>query len=209
MNFLSRAHIIKYHKDNIKNFGVDSKEALGWKNKENQLIRFKVLAQIGDLTGHELLDAGCATGDLFEFLLAFKIKCSYTGIDQMPEFIDFAAKKFNRFPDCSFLMGDFWTANLKRFDFVLASGALSYRNPDPNFIYKMIFRLYSFSRVALGFNLLETVELKDGGLVAYDKNRIVEYCRKICPNVVLKDNYIPGDYTVYMYRALPAGPPQD
>ena len=202
MDFLSRAHIIKYHKDCIKTFGLESNEALGWKNRENQTIRFKNILEIGDLNGTTVLDVGCGTGDLFDYMNQQSITCNYTGIDQVKEFIELAGKKYRTHPNASFLLGDFWSVDVHRYDYVLASGALSYRNSDPEFIYKMIFRLYSLSEIAFGFNLMESTELKDGGLVAYEKNRILAYCQKICPNVIIKDNYLKDDYTIMMYKEL-------
>ena len=37
MDILNRLQIIKYHQDAIIKFGINSKEALGWKNEKNQL----------------------------------------------------------------------------------------------------------------------------------------------------------------------------
>ena len=36
MDILNRLQIIKYHQDAIIKFGINSKEALGWKNEKNQ-----------------------------------------------------------------------------------------------------------------------------------------------------------------------------
>lgn len=202
MDFLSRAHIIKYHKDCIKTFGLESNEALGWKNRENQTIRFKNILDIGDLNGKTVLDVGCGTGDLFDYMNQQSINCNYTGIDQVKEFVELAGEKYKAHSNASFLLGDFWSVDVNRYDYVLASGALSYRNSDPEFIYKMIFRLYSLSEIAFGFNLMESVELKDGGLVAYEKSRILAYCQKICPNVIIKDDYLKNDFTIMMYKKL-------
>jgi SAM-dependent methyltransferase len=200
MDLLSRAHIIKYHKDCIKTFGIASNEALGWKNKENQTLRFENLLHIGDLNGRRVLDVGCGTGDLLAFFDQRSIACHYTGIDQVKEFVELAGERYKAHPDASFLLGDFWSADLGYFEYILASGALSYRNSDPDFIYKMIFRLYSLSDIAFGFNLMESVGLKGGGLVAYEKERIVAYCKKICPQVIVKDDYLKDDYTIMMYK---------
>lgn len=200
-DYLARAHILKYHKDSIKTFGADSNEALGWKKKENQQARFRVFLKLGKLHDATLLDVGCANGDLLQFFREQNIQCQYTGIDQVKEFIELAAEKYKEETNASFLLGDFWSAEVGQFDYVIASGALSYRHPDPNFIYRMIFRLYSLSNMAFGFNLLENVTLKSGGLVAYDKNTIVAYCQKICPNVIVTDKYLEDDFTVMMYKS--------
>lgn len=200
MDFLSRAHILKYHKDNIKTYGLESNEALGWKNKENQQIRFRILTQAGNFSNSSLMDVGCGTGDLLDFLDHNNISCNYTGIDQVKEFIELAGKKYETHSNASFLLGDFWSADLPFYDYIVASGSLSYRNSDPDFIYKMIFRLYCLSNIAFVFNLPGSVVLKDGGLIAYDKTRIVAYCNKICLNVKLIDNYLEEDYTIVMEK---------
>jgi SAM-dependent methyltransferase len=200
MDILSRAHIIKYHRDCIRKFGIDSDEAIGWKSKENQQRRFGVFTGTLELDYHSVLDVGCGTGDLLLFFDERNIRCRYTGIDQVKEFIEEADRRFAGRRHTAFLIGDFWTGNVGYFDYILASGALSYRNTDPGFIYNMIFRLYSLCDKAFAFNLLENVELKDGGLVAYDKVRICEYCKKICANVSLFDQYLEGDYTIVLRK---------
>jgi SAM-dependent methyltransferase len=202
-DLFSRAHIIKYHNDSIKKFGVDSKEAIGWKDRSNQLARFEALCSLLSLENHSVLDIGCATGDLLEFINSKNIKCDYTGIDQIKDFIEFAGNKFNGQKNVSFLLGDFWSADLGTYDFVVASGALSYRNSDPHFIYNMVAKLYGLCKISFAFNLLEDVELKGGGLVAYNKKEIVEFCKKLSPRVVLYDGYLEGDFTVSISKFRP------
>jgi SAM-dependent methyltransferase len=197
MDIVSRVQIIKYHSDSIKRFGLGSHQALGWKEKENQLIRFNALVNGLPLEDSSVLDVGCGTGDLLQFFHDKNIKCDYTGIDQVKEFIEYAASKYED-KNSSFLLGDFCAADLNKYDFILASGAFSYRNPDPNFVYKMIARLFALSKKAFAFNLLENVELKEGNLVAYDKKEIMDFCEKLSSEVILKDNYVKGDYTVIM-----------
>jgi ubiquinone/menaquinone biosynthesis C-methylase UbiE len=66
MDILTRLQIIKYHQDAIIKFGINSKEALGWKNEKNQLARFNALYNINDLNNHSVLDLGCGIGDFLE-----------------------------------------------------------------------------------------------------------------------------------------------
>lgn len=200
MNYLSRAYIIKYHKDHIKKFGINSNEALGWKDKIYQHVRFEALIGSQNLSGHSVLDIGCGTGDLLEYLNQKGNNCNYTGIDQMVEFIELASQKYINNKNCSFLLGDFWTADLDQYDYVIASGALSYRNTDVQFIYKVIARLFSLSKIAFVFNLLESTELEDGILITYVKADIFEFCKKLSGKVTLNDNYIKGDYTISMFK---------
>jgi ubiquinone/menaquinone biosynthesis C-methylase UbiE len=125
MDLLSRAHIIKYHNDSIKKYGVRSHQALGWKEKTNQLLRFEALLEPLELNGSSVLDLGCGTGDLLEYLISKNIYCDYTGIDQIKDFIILAGEKYKNQNNTSFLLGNFWTADLGKYDYVLASGALS------------------------------------------------------------------------------------
>ncbi len=196
MDLLSRAHIIKYHNDSIKKFGINSHQALGWRKKNEQLLRFKILIESNKLNDCSILDIGCGTGDLLKYLISKNIQCEYTGIDHIKDFITLAGEKYKNQNNTSFLLGDFWTADLGKYDYVLASGALSYRNADPNFIFKMIAHLFSLSKKALAFNLLEKTDLKNGGLVAYNKNEILGFCKKLSSNVILKDDYLEGDFRI-------------
>jgi SAM-dependent methyltransferase len=200
MNYLSRAYIIKYHKDQIKKFGIDSNDALGWKDKIYQRLRFDALIGSQNLNARTVLDVGCGTCDLLEYLKQKEIECFYTGIDQMIEFIELASQKNINNINCSFLLGDFWTADLGQYDYVFASGALSYRNSDKQFIYKVIARLFALSKIAFVFNLLETTKSGDGILIAYDKADIFEFCKKLSGKVMLNDSYIKGDYTISMFK---------
>ena len=200
MDLLSRAHIIKYHNDSIKKFGINSHQALGWRKKNEQLLRFKILIEPNKLNDCSILDIGCGTGDLLAYLISKNIQCEYTGIDHIKDFITLAGEKFKVHNNASFLLGDFWTADIGNYDFVLASGALNYRNADPNFIFKMIAHLFSLCNHTLAFNLLEKTDLKNGGLVAYNKNEILGFCKKLTSNVILKDDYLNGDYTVRMQK---------
>ena len=196
MDLLSRAHIIKYHNDSIKKFGINSHQALGWRKKNEQLLRFKMLLEPTELNDCSILDIGCGTGDLLAYLISNNIQCDYTGIDQIKEFITLAGEKYKNQNNTSFLLGDFWTADLGKYDYVLASGALSYRHADPNFIFKIIAHLFSLSKMAFAFNLLEKTDLKNGGLVAYNKNEILGFCKKLSSNVILKDDYLEGDFRI-------------
>ena len=40
----------------------------------------------------------------------------------------------------------------------------------------------------------------DGTLVAYDPDDIVDFCKALSPNVILKTDYDEADFTVFIYR---------
>jgi SAM-dependent methyltransferase len=192
--------IFHYHRAMLKAYGAQSSYALGWRDTESQLIRFKQLAAIADLNGHSVLDAGCGYADLLPYLLDIYPQLShYYGMEQIPELLDEAMKRYGNIPGTSFISGNFTTRNLPVMDYVLASGSLNYDSSDPQFIFKAIARLYHNCNKGLAFNLLQHVPI-NGLLVAYNPQEILTYCSQIGKEVSLKQGYAEEDFTIWMYH---------
>jgi hypothetical protein len=102
-------------------------------------------------------------------------------------------------PGVVFILGNFAMMNLPQADYVLASGSLNYRSADPDFIYRIILKLYAACGRGFAFNLLKNIA-PNGLLVTYDCDTIVSFCRTLCDEVKLISNYAEEDYTVYMFR---------
>jgi SAM-dependent methyltransferase len=181
--------------------GRESSFALGWRNWEDQEVRFKALSGIADMSNCSVLDAGCGYGDLLPYLSLKYSDIHYTGIDQIDDFLAEAMRRYGNLPQNSFLKGDFMTMNLPTADFVLASGSLNYRSSDPDFIFKAITKLYRACHRGLTFNLLKHM-MPDGLLVAYDPAKILRYCRTHSARVELLCGYAKEDFTIYMHRDI-------
>ncbi len=192
---LDTATIIKYHNDRIESYAIGNAQALGWHSREGQLARFDVLANIGNLAYSSILDIGCGTGDLLPHLAARYNGITYTGIDLHESFLHEAAARYKDWPNATFLHGNILDMQLPQADFVLASGTLSYRNNDPQFIYKMIGKLYTATKKALAFNLLKTINTPSPILYIYEPTTIVAFCRTLSGNVTLIDGYFEEDFT--------------
>ena len=82
---------INYYDTLIKQHGYDAK-SLDWSSKKAQEDRFKILTDIGDLSGCKILDVGCGFGDLYKWLNKQEIQVNYTGID-IKNFIKIAREK--------------------------------------------------------------------------------------------------------------------
>jgi SAM-dependent methyltransferase len=200
MEFVDRSVIYRYHLERIEMFGAGTTDALGWKAQENQLKRFEILSQIGDLNGLSVLDVGCGHGDLRGYLGEKYPRIRYAGIDQIEEFLDIATARYGSMPNTTFYLGDCWTAELPNMDYVLACGFLAYRNSEHGFIFRMIEKLFASCRLGLGFNLLKKVDQPQGILVEYDPQLILSYCREMTPKVVLREGYTDDDFTIFMYQ---------
>lgn len=199
MELLSTAAIFRYHKELIQIHGNDSPVSLGWDNEEGQMARFQVLVRIGDLNGHSVLDVGCGHGDLRPFLGNIYPNLRYYGVDQIPELLDTAEKKYAMLPETVFFQGNFAQADLPATDYILASGSLNYRHHDPLYVLRIIEKLFQNCRIGFGFNLLSYAE-PDRIIVAYKPSFIVEYCRQLTSKVQLIEGYRANDFTIFMYH---------
>lgn len=197
---LDNLYIQKFHQDKIEKYGSNKPESLAWFSEEDQLKRFEVLAQIGDLNNCSVLDIGCGNGDLCAYLSQHFTNVSYHGIDMIATFLDNAVEKTKDFPDTTFYLGDFMKGNLPQTDYILVSGSLNYKNSDPNFIFKAIAHLYAHCNKGLGFNLLSDTINPDGILKSYSPETITNFCKTLSNTVLLKEDYVANDFTVMVYK---------
>jgi SAM-dependent methyltransferase len=200
-HLLDTAAIVRFHKLRIEEHGAGSVEALGWASPEGQQARFAALAQIGDLTHCSVLDVGCGHADLYPFLQQRFAGLRYCGIEQLPELLDVAQARYGDDRHVTLGGGDFLRASLPPADYVLASGALSYRHRNPEFIYQAIEKLYGSCRLGMGFNLLSQLPASGGLLAAYAPSPLVAFCQQLAGRVMLLEGYWPHDFTLHLHRA--------
>jgi SAM-dependent methyltransferase len=189
--------IREFYGEAFARHGVDPK-SLHWINSYNQRRRFEVLAAAGDLRGASILDVGCGLGDFLEFLKERGIDADYTGIDIVPQFIEAAR---SRFPDGKFLLENILEM-VGEFDYVLASGAMSFRVEDnENYYFEVIKRMFDLSRRAAAFNMLDRRAHEETDIYAvYDPREIALFCETIARRIDVAIDYMPDDFTVYMYK---------
>jgi SAM-dependent methyltransferase len=169
-----------------------------WWTEDSQRIRFEVLARIGSLADASVLDVGAGLGDLCDFL-ADKT-ASYTGMDLLPEFV---AEARRRHPGAEFIQAEFmgWPED-RQFDYVLASGTLSFRVPDhERFYFGMIAKMFRLAKRAAGFNMLrQGAHAEDGVHATYDPLRVAAFADTLSARVEVMTDYLPEDFTVFLYK---------
>lgn len=194
------ASIFHYHKTMIERHGAGTTRALGWRKIEGQWSRFETLSQIGDLSGHSVLDAGCGHADLFPFLTKRFSSLTYYGCEQIPDLLRVATQRYQGENNVVLLQGDFLDTAMPVTDYVLASGSLTYGHSDEKFVYKAIEALFAKCRIALGFNLLSGGVEPKTLLRAYPADEIVNFCGTLSKTVQLQVGYWPDDFTVFVYK---------
>lgn len=201
MDLIEKATVMHYHRHRIAEFQHGSVESLGWRNANSQQARYRTLIKVGDLNGTAVLDVGCGYGDFKAFLDRYFSGFDYIGIDQMPEFIAEARKRYEGIERTTFYQTDFSAAELPQVDYVFASGVLGYRCTNDGFYTAMIGKLYNSARIALAFNMLDKKHFPQHDLlIGHDREEILKLCQMLSPRVECFDDYLADDFTVLMYR---------
>lgn len=193
-------NIIKFFDKTIKQYYSNDPGIVGWSNKESQYLRFDVLSQIAPLENQQVIDIGCGVGDMYNFFKSKNMKVKYLGIDIHPGMVAIARKKYQ---DARFLQTEL--ENIKdSYDFVLCSGAFNLQQKNNRkYIEKMIGKMYDIARTGVAFNLLSSYApsgMRYGDLCYYDPKAIFDYCKKQYERVILRHDYLPHDFTVYINK---------
>lgn len=207
MHFIDKLNIKLYHHQRVKALGVNTPGAQGWSSLEAQKTRFQALCQPLHFINKSILDLGCGYGDLKQYidelnhqqgLSGYKIS-GYIGIDQHKTFIQSARLQFKNAANTEFIKADFSSMTLPKVDIVIASGSLNYYSRKKGYLQKVITAMYESAHDAVAFNLLDSRYFKPGKLlIAHQPQEILEFCRSICVNSQLFDDYGQNDFTIIM-----------
>ncbi|MCA2999585.1 MAG: class I SAM-dependent methyltransferase [Rhodocyclaceae bacterium] len=201
MNLIEKATVIEYHRHRSEKFPRGNVESLGWRSEESQRRRFEVLGGIGELNGSSVLDIGCGHGDFKGFLDRLASGFTYVGVDNVPEFIGVAQERYGRLANTHFFNADFSTATFPEVDFVVASGALSYRSAVPDFQLAMIEKMFRVARKSLAFNMLRADRFPPHPLlIGHDPEKVLAYCMSLTTHVRMIKDYLPDDFTIFVNR---------
>jgi trans-aconitate methyltransferase len=201
MDLRERATVVHYHRHRMAAWGAGTVEALGWSGPDSQTLRFEAIAGALDLEGRSLLDVGCGHGDLRGFLGTRFGAFSYLGLEQVPEFVAEALRRYGALPSTWFHQCDAAALELPAVDYVAASGVLSYRCASPTFHEELIGRMYAAARVALVFNVLDAARFPDHPLLrGHDVAALERFARTLSPRVDVVRGYLPDDVTFRLGR---------
>lgn len=193
--------------------------SLDWKSKESQLARFAVLLDIISFTekkqGISILDVGCGIGHFYEYLgsngLIKRLNIKYSGIDISKKMVDFAKGKF---PGIDFQAVDLINDKFdKKFDFVMCSGAFNIRMADLSLhkasVNQMVSRMYKICKLGTAVNFLSQSSIylipegrsaEENKYVYFSEEEVTKWVKAVCDRYILRRDYHPGDFTVYMLK---------
>jgi SAM-dependent methyltransferase len=174
---------------------------VGYKHSGNHLARYRILAGVGDIVDASILDVGCGIGHFAGWLKANGFRGGYTGVDLMPEMVEKAAGLYptKKFAAADILSDAFpYTA-----DYVIASGI--FHMGDANLTKKMIAAMFDACHIGVALNSLSSWHdtSEQGEFYCADPLEILAFCRTLTPSILFRHDYLPHDFTVFMYKDAP------
>jgi SAM-dependent methyltransferase len=170
---------------------------LGWYSCCTQETRFDILKGIGDWSHKTVLDVGCGYADLFKHI---QRDTNYTGVDIDPARIQIAKQ---RYPDANVFVLDILDETIdSQFDYVVASGIFS--SPTAHhteWMWATIDKMFKLCKIGVAFNFISIhAKHKLDDYIYRDPDEILSYCKSISNNVVIKQEYLNNDATIYMHK---------
>lgn len=196
-------------------------EATLWQNEQKQIDRFRVMAEMMDLSGKRVLDAGSGLGDFAQWLKSHRVRYrAFVGIEGVPELADKAnARRLRR---AEFLIQDFaadpaafgprrWPdgpadGEPARPDIITFSGSLNtFKLPDA---LPILERAWNSAEVGLAFNFLNARHrpgVNDPGTGQpawrFDPLALLDWAMEQTSRVRYRQDYFDGhDATITMER---------
>lgn len=197
---------LKRYNDRLEKFGY-SEEALGWSRNKND-IRFEALIKewVQELENSSIADFGCGFGDLFYYLSNIKkIKnFSYMGIDINENLIKTGKIHF---PKADFWVGDIVKDDFnQKFDFIFSSGVFNHKlikNNEYEFIEETLTKINELSTKGFAINFLsDKVDFELEHTFHSNPGKILEMAFKYSNNVVLRNDYMPYEFTIYVRKDI-------
>ncbi|MDP3917883.1 MAG: class I SAM-dependent methyltransferase [Candidatus Woesebacteria bacterium] len=196
---------LNIYRNKFKDFGVSHK-SLQWKSKGAAHQRFRQFWAEIDFDNKNVLDVGCGFGELGNFLAKRYKNVTYKGVDIMPEFIENGKKIY---PSLDLETADYFNhPKGERYNTIICSGALNsnFGTEKENRLFRenAIKTMFLHTTNVLAFNMSgghpPLKNSKENNIYYSDSLEILKYCMILSRRVILRQNYHPTDFTIFMYK---------
>ena len=180
-------------------------ESVGWKNHEEQSLRFDILFRGIELNNKTILDVGCGLGDLVPYLKnRLNNNFNYIGIDISKNLIMHAKEKYN-YSNVEFIHGDINSVNFSKLpsiDVSIASGAFSFKTKGlEEYTSNALNKMFKISKFCCSSNFLTKnvdFELSKNQHYFPDKTLLKAY--QISNKVNLINDYPLYEFTIQIFK---------
>lgn len=198
--------VYKLYKNLFNQYG-DNPSSVKARTFKQQQLRFKYLLECINIHNKDsILDIGSGLGNLLSFIRQKNLKCNYTGLDFLGDFIDLSNRKFKKDRKAKFFKFNILKKKIKKkYDWVILSGTFNDKHKDSKIeMLKIIVKMFRACRKGIVFNgLSKYVDYEDKKLFYTYPDKIFNYCVKnLSKYVILKTDYqlkkgvIPFEYTM-------------
>lgn len=191
--------IAGFYNELVDQFG-HSPQASNASSRRSLEIRYHVLAGAADLSGKRVLGVGCAFGDMGVYLQERFPGVQYEGIDISPRMIEEGRRVH---PGLNLRCQNVLEMPAREeYDAVLTEGIFYLLGEDAeNKMHMLLERMFALTRGVLAVGTLSAwAPQQTPGEFYADPARLLDRCRRLTPRVVLRHDYLPHDFTVYLYK---------
>jgi len=202
--------IVEHYEDCLDKHG-DNHLGVDWPKQEDVDKRYKVMVDMvrvnEDHNPVSLLDFGCGTAHLLEYINAHKIQnITYSGLDLSQKFVDVASEKF---PHNTFYCKDILESadEIPNFDYIVMNGVFTEKREltfDEMWDYftKMIALIYQKCDKGFAFNVMsKNVDWEREDLFHVSYDLLSDFlCKNLTRNHVIRNDYGLYEYTVYVLK---------
>ncbi len=197
-------NIKKYYENNYKE-GYPDYYIQGWENKTAQEMRFKELVGHINLNNKRILDVGCGTGNLLEYINQKYTGFDYTGVDILPHMIKIAeGKKLKGRFICMDLFKNNPFPN-KSFDAIFSSGIFNLNlGNNKEFLMDALEVFQDLSCGVISFNLLwDKSPDREDKYFYFDPDEVEQLLTEkygMSWTVIIAKGYLNNDFTVQLKK---------
>lgn len=187
----------------------DNSEGMQWSDETTHHRRFALLTEPMQLAEASLLDFGCGSGHLYQYLQSSgRLPREYTGYDIVDDMIAAAQAKFpaGHFEERDILE----TSPGRTFDYVLSCGPFYNRTRNNWEVMTQCLRaLYAVTNTLMAVSLISNyVEFSNPELNYLSPERVFAFCKtELSPLVTLRHDFclkpgiIPYEFIIYVHKS--------
>jgi SAM-dependent methyltransferase len=198
-------HVKSYFDKRIQEHGASARGA-DWNGTESQNTRFDQLLKIIEMPSFSILDYGCGSGALADYLVEKGFHAEYYGFDILESAIEVARKTHINQSRCTFYSDK---DKPPVCDYVVASGIFNFRGAQSfedwtNYVIGVLHHFNKLSRKGFASNFLTGYSDADkmrADLYYADPLSLFDYCkRNFSKNVALLHDYRLYDFTILVRK---------
>ena len=201
--------IVEHYENCLALYG-DTPRGVDWTKEAEVDVRYKVMLEVirrSDADAIGLLDFGCGTSHLYEYILRNNVNgIEYSGLDLSEKFIEVSK---NKFPNINYYQADIIKNPdaVPAFDYIVMNGVLTEKRELSfeemwEYAQTLLARVFEKARCGVAFNVMaKTVDWERDDLFHLPMDTLAAFLvKKLSRNFVIRSDYGLYEYTTYLYR---------